>query len=98
MIISKTNAAISTTRTQYSRSIPRKELAALDKTVTLFDRIQALTTPHAAALWSSAIVRRRRLLQAHAAPGSGSAELVRIVDPPSCPLPDRFLIASTLAT
>jgi len=89
MIISKTNAAIGTTRTLYSRSMPQQDLEAVDRTVSLFDRIQALTTPRAAALWSSAIVRRRRLLQAHAAQGSGSAELVGVVAPRSCPLPDR---------
>lgn len=89
MIISKTNAALSTTPRRGSRSVPRQDLAALDRTVTLFDRIQALTVPHTAALWSSAMARRRRLLQTHAAPESDPAELVRFVDSSSCPLPDR---------
>jgi hypothetical protein len=70
MIISQTNEAIDTKRTRYPRSMPRKDQEVLDRTVTLFDRIQVLTAHRAAALSSSATMRRRRLLEGHAAQGN----------------------------
>ena len=77
MIISQTNEAVDTKCTRYPRSMPRKDLQVLDRTVTLFDRIQVLTASRTAAFRSSAMMRRRRLHEAHAAQGSGSAELAR---------------------